>query len=347
MPVYACGSNLHGQVSGIDRLQSPTPVLVPDCSEVVAASWSQLVVRDKDGTLRVSGLPLEGKVPLEDISCWLGQDSFVAGLRTDGRIQRIADGVQTEERYSLASMNSKGEILVVPQTEPTEAHLYPTLSALFSPSPSPLILSLPSSSTFQERITSLSTGGAAHFLLLSSPSQVLYSWGDNRYGQCGPIPPRALVPNPAEGEKTLLPKVEFFDGLFPVAPLSCGAFHSAVRTRDGAVYVFGSDKEGQLGGGGEGGGAEAELVDLPEGAAGDGEVAQVACGAGHTVLLTKEGEVWVAGANHDGQLGLSDLDPRPAMVRNDVLASLLAAASPPQRVRRIHCTRWATYFEVE
>ncbi|GAA5837854.1 hypothetical protein JCM11251_004678 [Rhodosporidiobolus azoricus] len=356
MPVYACGSNLHGQVSGTDRLHLPTPDLIPDCSEVVAASWSQLVCRDAAGNLKVSGLSLEGKVTLNQIACWLGQDSFEAGLRDDGTIERFVDGARTEQRYSLASMNSKGEVLVVPRDLTTEAHLYSNLDALFSPpsSSSRLILSLPSSSSpipSKERISSLSTfGTAAHFLLLSSPSQTLYSWGDNRYGQCGPVPLQALKPHSAEGRQTILPKIEFFDGLFPDPPLHCGAFHSAVRTRDGAVYVFGSDKEGQLGGGEEGGGAEPEMVELSteEGEEEEGnEVVQVACGSGHTVLLTRRGEVWVAGANHDGQLGLSDLKPRLSFVRNDVLASLLATATPPQRVKRIHCARWTTYFEVE
>lgn len=73
---------------------------------------------DAAGKLLVSGLPLEGKVALEEISSWLGQDSFVAGLRIDGRIERFVDGAKTERRYSLASMNSKGEVLVVQGSSP-------------------------------------------------------------------------------------------------------------------------------------------------------------------------------------------------------------------------------------
>ncbi|GAA5857740.1 hypothetical protein JCM8547_005966 [Rhodosporidiobolus lusitaniae] len=373
MGVYACGANLHGQVEGTDQLQPPSLQLVSSASSLVAACWSCLVVRDNDGALRVLGLPLEGNVVLEDIEVWLGHDSFVAGLRRDGRVERFADGARTEERYSLASMNSRGEILLVPSsslffpafslvlltypssaTTPHEAHLYSSLDALLDSSSSPLLLSLPSSSP-SECITTLSTGGAAHFLLLSSPSQTLYAWGDNRYGQCGPVPLSALAgPSPSftgdEPRRATLPKLDFFDGLFPSPPLSSGAFHSAVRTRDGSLYVFGSDKEGQLGMGGKGGGAEPELVaDGEEG----GEtlvVREVACGAGHTVMLTEEGEVWVAGANQDGQLGLSDFLPRPSFVKHLPLASLVSqlssASETQQSVRHVLCTRWACYFEV-
>ncbi|GAA5935993.1 hypothetical protein JCM10213_002174 [Rhodosporidiobolus nylandii] len=340
MPVYACGANLHGQLPSVDQLQLHAPQLLPNCSSLVAASWSQLVVCDIAGHLQLHGLPLPRDVDLASVACFLGQDSFEAGLLTDGRIERFSYGVRTEERYNLASINGKGEVLVVPVDAPQESHLYPSLSALFEPTTSPLILSLPPSAS-AESINSLSAG-AAHFLVLSSPSESLYAWGDNRYGQCGPVPPTSLAPVAGGGAKAVLPRVEFFDGLFPTS-IECGSFHSAVTTRDGSAYVFGSDKDGQLGIGGAGGGSEPALLEV----AGEegGAVKKVAYGAAHTAVLTEQGEVWVAGANHDGQLGLSDFTPRSSFIRL-ALPPLSPSSSSPTRISRILCTRSTTYIEV-
>ncbi|BGP00047.1 hypothetical protein JCM10021v2_003724 [Rhodotorula toruloides] len=257
-------------------------------------------------------------------------------------------------------MNGRGEVLVVPANEQGIAHLYSNLDALFSQSGAdspPLRLVLPfsasngnpttatSASTLalprEETITALSSG-SAHFLLLTSSSQV-YSYGDSRYGQAGPfssssyhsssspsVPPAATIP---------LNHLSFFDGLYPVQ-LSCGSFHSAVRTREGSVYLFGSDEDGQCGG--TGGGAEPEMVDLEtEGEEADEEVVQVACGGAHTVLLTASGKVWVAGANHDGQLGLGDTAPRERFTR----CSTIERLAVPHRVHKLLCSHSTTFFE--
>ncbi|GAA6032395.1 hypothetical protein JCM8097_008153 [Rhodosporidiobolus ruineniae] len=365
MTVYVGGANLHRQIPGTSQPQLPSLHGVE--GSLVAASFSELVLRDGDDAIRVHGLPLPASVDLSQVDVFLGQDQFEGGLLFDGRIQSFTDGVMTEKRYALASSNSKGEVLVVPASTPTEAHLYPSFFALFSSPASPtLILTLPSASSSStpspERLTALSTGpAAAHFLLLTSPSGSLYSYGDNRYGQCGPVPrlspPPPLFNAPEEPPRVELHHLDFFDGLFPAPPLVCGAFHSAVRTRDGSLYVFGSNKEGQLGlPAGEGGGAEPMLVELGEGEEGE-EVEMVAAGAGHTVVVTKQGEVWVAGSNSDGQLGLGDFASRPSFVRHDPLHALLASDASPttsssasprqQRVTKVLCTRWATYFEVE
>ncbi|GJN91025.1 hypothetical protein Rhopal_004039-T1 [Rhodotorula paludigena] len=241
-----------------------------------------------------------------------------------------------------------------------EAHLYASLDALLSSSASFLRLALPSNGALSTEIASSShavpaptiqavASGAAHFLLLTSPpSPQVFSYGDSRYGQSGPFASSPYTPSPADPPSTVsLNHLEHFDGLFP-AEVACGAFHSAVRTRDGSVYVFGSNKEGQLGvldaevGGG---GGEPELLELPDDAEDEGdEVRQVACGAHHTVVLQRSGRVWVAGLNDEGQLGLGDTESRHVFVRNHAAEQM--ARSRDLAVSRIVCSRSNTFFEL-
>jgi len=234
--------------------------------------------------------------------------------------------------------------------------------------------------------------GAAHFLVLvggerSSSSSEVWSFGDSRYGQAGPFPSPSPLDRPdststARYDRLSLRHIAFFDGLHPVR-VSCGAFHSAVVTAQGAAYVLGSNKAGQLGlGEGEPGGAEPVLVELGEEESGgeeEDEIAQVACGAAHTVLLTKSGHVWVTGASaslpfslspcsnrstastgpcacnlltfgcrsradDDGQLGLGDTTSRSTWTRNLGVEAAVRTAGA-RRVDRVVCSRASTYFE--
>ena len=60
-------------------------------------------------------MPLEStSFDFESVRTWLGQDEFLAVLLEDGKIVRLVDGAITEVKYGMASMNSRGQILVVP-----------------------------------------------------------------------------------------------------------------------------------------------------------------------------------------------------------------------------------------
>lgn len=261
---------------------------------------------DSRGDLHSHGLPLPANAILPGSTrAWLGHDSFVATLDPDGHILDFAGGCSATS-FSLVAVNGRGELLAVTGSSlrgrtfelditltfliPSETLsaspkvvLYVSLPSVLSPSPSsqPTALALPSAHT---RILSIASG-ASHFLLLTTSGTVL-AFGDNRFSQCG----FSSLPSVDS-----LRELDFFSGLEPVE-VACGAFHSAVRTRDGSLYVFGSDSEGQCGGEGEGGGTP-KLVEL----AGDGadvedepEVTLVACGSFHTALVTDKG-VYAAG----------------------------------------------------
>lgn len=108
----------------------------------------------------------------------------------------------------------------------------------------------------------------------------MFSYGDNRFGQCG-------THSSQTSSLSAITPLAFFEGLSPPRYIATGDLHSCVVTQDGALYIFGSDKEGQCGGYG---GLEPSMVDL-----GDVNVDMVVCGSGHTVCKTDDGQVWVTG----------------------------------------------------
>ncbi|XP_059355840.1 X-linked retinitis pigmentosa GTPase regulator [Carassius carassius] len=82
--------------------------------------------------------------------------------------------------------------------------------------------------------------------------------------------------------------------------ISCGQSHSAFVTEQGRLFVFGNNNRGQLGLRTKGPVNKPTCVKVLK-----GEKAQfVACGTDHTLVSTSQGEIFAAGGNSDGQLGL-------------------------------------------
>ncbi|KAL4656511.1 X-linked retinitis pigmentosa GTPase regulator-like [Arapaima gigas] len=85
--------------------------------------------------------------------------------------------------------------------------------------------------------------------------------------------------------------------------ISCGDQHTALVTADkGKLYMFGSNDWGQLGLG------KKCTVNKPTcvKALKDEKVKLAACGQNHTIVYTTQGNVYAAGGNNEGQLGLGD-----------------------------------------
>lgn len=150
---------------------------------------------------------------------------------------------------------------------------YPSLASLLSPTGSTPPVTLTSPVLAPSTSIHSLVAGAAHFiLLLSAPSHAILAYGDNRFSQLGLPPSSRSLP-------TQLRHLDHFEGVAPRL-IAAGPFHSAVVGGDGSLYMFGKGSEGQCGN--EGGG-EPVLVEL-----GDEEeqVRSVACGSGHTIVVT-------------------------------------------------------------
>ncbi|XP_017296991.1 retinitis pigmentosa GTPase regulator b isoform X2 [Kryptolebias marmoratus] len=115
----------------------------------------------------------------------------------------------------------------------------------------------------------------------------LFMWGDNAEGQIG-LGKEVQVSSPQEVSVGR-----------PVHWVSCGYYHSALVTADGALFTFGERDSGKLGLGTE----QLPAHRLPQRVKSITDpVRQVACGGGHTVVLTED-DVYTFGLGQFGQLG--------------------------------------------
>uniref|UniRef100_F6QRU7 X-linked retinitis pigmentosa GTPase regulator n=1 Tax=Ornithorhynchus anatinus TaxID=9258 RepID=F6QRU7_ORNAN len=91
-----------------------------------------------------------------------------------------------------------------------------------------------------------------------------------------------------------------------LAQLSCGDEHTAFVTGNSKLYMLGSNNWGQLGLGSKTTVNKPTCVKAlkPE------KVKFAACGRNHTLVCTEGGNVYAAGGNSDGQLGLGDTEER-------------------------------------
>ena len=101
-----------------------------------------------------------------------------------------------------------------------------------------------------------------------------------------------------------------------VADVFCGEEHAALLTTEGHVYTWGYGHDGQLGHGAKTHlGTPKQIEDFPH------KAKKVACGGGHTAILTDLGELYLFGLGRDGQLG-----------KGDVLESAAASRYAPTKV---------------
>ena len=143
-------------------------------------------------------------------------------------------------------------------------------------------------------------------------------------------PPAPSTPNPlatpggAEAEAC---------GLDPppaVCAVSCGEGHVAALSRDGRVWTWGLNSEGQLGLGDDR--QRAAPTPVPTLPAGSRRVRLLACGGAHTLLATAGDELFAFGANGFGQLGLgtrrgSNAPQRVAALSGQAVRCLAAGAT--------------------
>ena len=86
------------------------------------------------------------------------------------------------------------------------------------------------------------------------------------------------------------------------ASIAAGEHHALAIRRDGSLWSWGWNVDGQLGLGGK------ENRYLPTRVREDSDWAWVSAGCGHSLALKRDGSLWAWGSNGCGQLGLGDMD---------------------------------------
>ncbi|CAM4906816.1 unnamed protein product [Rotaria socialis] len=128
--------------------------------------------------------------------------------------------------------------------------------------------------------------GAEHTCALNYDGKV-YVWGSNEDGQCGLARKQNDIKKPTEL------KLQYF-----VNSISCGYYHTGLVVKNGRLFLFGNNRDRQLGRSIPDQSIRPLEVSLPD------RVKVVACGNQHTVVLTEKGEVYTCGRGEHGQLGL-------------------------------------------
>jgi hypothetical protein len=108
----------------------------------------------------------------------------------------------------------------------------------------------------------------------------VFTWGDNRYGQIGNYDKDGVQNIPFKIDKILIGKAK---------AIACGGSHSFVLTEDEKVFSWGQNKSGQLGHG------DYEFCVEPTQVLIDQPIVKICCGAYHTLLLSKEGYIFILG----------------------------------------------------
>ncbi|XP_075962646.1 putative E3 ubiquitin-protein ligase HERC4 isoform X1 [Anarhichas minor] len=136
-------------------------------------------------------------------------------------------------------------------------------------------------------LVQVAAGGEQSFGL--SVSGGVFGWGGNDRGQLGlgdTTDRHAPTPVHCLNMKTTI-------------HISCGKDHTAILTKNGAVFTFGSGQYGQLGHNSFGDELRPRLVAELWGA----KVTEIACGRHHTLALTESKRVYSFGCGEQGQLG--------------------------------------------
>ncbi|CAI5745069.1 unnamed protein product [Peronospora destructor] len=131
-----------------------------------------------------------------------------------------------------------------------------------------------------------------HYTVASLRDGGVVAFGKNDHGQLG----LGSTSEPVLYPTRLAPPLD----RAMVPQLSCGYYHTAIVTVDGAVYTFGRNDYGQLGLGHKLHLSRPTVVKSLSRM----RITQVACGCYHTLALSDDDKVFPFGRNNHGQLGL-------------------------------------------
>eukprot|EP00927_Polykrikos_kofoidii_P053823 TRINITY_DN48378_c0_g1_i1.p1 TRINITY_DN48378_c0_g1~~TRINITY_DN48378_c0_g1_i1.p1 ORF type:complete len:1757 (+),score=306.71 TRINITY_DN48378_c0_g1_i1:152-5422(+) len=162
--------------------------------------------------------------------------------------------------------------------------------------------------------------GSSHTGMISTDGR-LYLWGQNK-----------MCCEPIGNDHIHFPKkFQHIEGNPKLSLIACGEHHTLAVTKDGAMWVWGSNKYGQLGLGESSVGLDIMMPESP--LIPSGSIDVLSTGPGHTVAIMTAGETYAWGNQSCGRLGLQEKQPtqtvpKPAKVA-EVWASIESTIHQP------------------
>jgi alpha-tubulin suppressor-like RCC1 family protein len=170
-------------------------------------------------------------------------------------------------------------------------------------------------------------GDSGHALAVKDDGTV-WAWGYNYMGQLGQggvsLNDQGIVSIGSEADSY---NPAIVNGISDAVAVAAGGSHSVALTRDGSVWTWGSNLDGQLGMGTIGGSDQTSPIQVP----GLNNVTAIAAGMYHTLALKSDGTVWAWGLNSDGQIGnggASTAVASPVQIPIDVQATPVPSPTP-------------------
>ena len=142
--------------------------------------------------------------------------------------------------------------------------------------------------------------GKAHTVVAMASGR-LWSFGSNAEGQLG------IGRGPESEDSVNVPTlVQFSFEMDAIVGLEAGNSHTLALGQTGAVYVWGSNKEGQLGLGAEGEESLFVPTKLSAFMESCGPCKSISCGYYHSAIISDQGGLYTFGEADGGKLGLGD-----------------------------------------
>jgi alpha-tubulin suppressor-like RCC1 family protein len=155
--------------------------------------------------------------------------------------------------------------------------------------------------------------GAAHTCMLTR-DRTVECWGRNAYGQLG----RADGGAPANAASAAP-----VSGLSDVDAIAAGTFHTCALS-GGAVYCWGQNGSGQLGGSSTTSSGDPRTFDsTPRAVPELSGITRIAAGSAATCAIDQSGKLYCWGTSHNGELGvLSDQPSQPVAIAVEPVATV-------------------------
>ena len=293
--LYAWGSELNGRLGSGQTIKPrlrPMPIRgLPAVAQVATGLNHTAIVTDA-GDLLLCGQGAFGQLGLDDNEDRLIPTHLDRALFNQARVMMVACGfshtvalAEGGDVYTFGFTATGGVVGLAYHCRP---------------------LRLPTEHFNCEQIV-LVDAGNKHTVAVSEEGHV-FTWGDGGFGNLGHNDRgRRNVPMQVDPARLAGDKVVF---------VATGEFHTMAVTARGQLYSWGYGAYGQLGHG--------DTVDrlvptlVGAGVFGGAPVTMTACGACHSMVVTRDGALWACGLGSSGQLGLSDRESRWMFVRVDV-----------------------------